>query len=655
MSDDLLKNTLDSFTADKELCATIFLKQLDQTFTYQDLLNQINKNPPLEEISEESPFLAFSQLLTSLLHKKQALVHKKNNLPPLSSNLKDHLEQNSFYLMSSGSTGFPKKIGLSLENIYFSANTAISLLMMKPGDISVLNLSHFHIAGLMVLWRAFLSKGSILINPDSEAIYQYTSLVPLQLRRVLTDEEKLKTLKKCKMILVGGGYCDPALKIQAGKMGLNIFETYGMTETASFVLLIGKTIPGASVDLDADKCIMIKGPMLSESVDVDEDGFYHTKDLGEKNHAGRIVFSARKDFLFKSAGVLVNPSEIEKVLSEIPDLENAFSTSIPHFTWDNSHILVTSSPVDSDSSIAILKNKLPSPMVPKYIWEYPKEFCEAGIKPSRHHIKNWAAIKWLSSLFNYVFIPGLTTKKLIVVFHGFMEDQKDWNFLLESDKNNSYLFIDLPGHGQTSTKNFQSAEEIYFYLNEIIKIYRSHFEELILLGYSMGGRIAVELINRGLKAQHLILHSASVGLNNEDKKDDRFLEDQALFNDYDKDKNAFFSKWYSNPIFYQYNQDIHFSTDISKKLTHDYKEWQKSLSYFSPGASVFNIEETLLNFKQIPEMKISAIVGSEDLKYKKHFQSISLLSKNCHIIQNAGHKLHVTHKKEFIELVASLI
>lgn len=655
MSDDLLRNTIVSMAVDKDLSTTIFLKQSDKIYTYQDLLNQIQINSPQEEISEESPYLAFSQLLTSLLHKKQALVHKKSNLPALATTHKEQLDPNSFYLMSSGSTGFPKKIGLSLENIYFSANTAISLLMMKPGDISVLNLSHFHIAGLMVLWRAFLSKGSILINPDSEAIYQYTSLVPLQLRRALTDEEKLKTLRKCKVILVGGGYCDPALKIQAGKMGLNIFETYGMTETASFVLLNGKTIPGANVDLDADKCIMIQGPMLSGSVDVDEDGYYHTKDLGEKNHAGRIVFSARKDFLFKSAGVLVNPSEIEKVLSEIPELENAFSTSIPHFTWDNSHILVTSSPVDSDSAITLLKNKLPSPMVPKYIWEYPKEFCEAGIKPSRHHIKNWAAIKWLSSLFNYVFIPGLASKKLIVVFHGFMEDQKDWSFLLDSDKNNSYLFIDLPGHGQTSIKNFQSAEEIYFYLNEIIKIYKSHFEELTLLGYSMGGRIAVELINRGLKAQHLILHSASIGLSNEDKKDDRFLEDQTLFSDFEKDKNAFFNKWYSNPIFYQYNQDIHFSADIAKKLSHDYKEWQKSLSYFSPGASVFNLEETIQNFKQSADLKISTIVGSEDLKYKNHFQSISLTSANCHIIKNAGHKLHVTHRKEFVELVASLI
>ena len=78
MSDDLLKNTLDSFAADKELCATIFLKQSDKTFTYQDLFNQINKNSPLDEISEESAYLAFSQLLTSLLHNKQALVHKKN-------------------------------------------------------------------------------------------------------------------------------------------------------------------------------------------------------------------------------------------------------------------------------------------------------------------------------------------------------------------------------------------------------------------------------------------------------------------------------------------------------------------------------------------------------------------------------------------------
>ena len=102
----------------------------------------------------------------------------------------------------------------------------------------------------------------------------YLSLVPTELYAVFhaPDQQRdraLNLLARCCAILVGGAALDSALRQDAGTRGLNIVQTYGMTETCGGCIYDGVPLPGVSVRLHAADdagvgIIELSGPMLAD-------------------------------------------------------------------------------------------------------------------------------------------------------------------------------------------------------------------------------------------------------------------------------------------------------------------------------------------------------------------------------------------------------
>ena len=59
------------------------------------------------------------------------------------------------------------------------------------------------------------------------------------------------------------------------------------------------------------------------------DGFYPTGDLGRLDDDGFLFYHGRSDDMFKVSGATVYPSEVERALRNIPDVDNAFVTNLP--------------------------------------------------------------------------------------------------------------------------------------------------------------------------------------------------------------------------------------------------------------------------------------------------------------------------------------
>jgi len=88
--------------------------------------------------------------------------------------------------------------------------------------------------------------------------------------------------------------------------------------------------------------IVIKGPSLcggyrhagGATTDVrDDDGWYHTKDLGSFREDGNLRLVGRKDEMFKSGGYNVYPRELEIALEEHPDVRSAVVLRVPDEKW----------------------------------------------------------------------------------------------------------------------------------------------------------------------------------------------------------------------------------------------------------------------------------------------------------------------------------
>jgi long-chain acyl-CoA synthetase len=124
------------------------------------------------------------------------------------------------------------------------------------------------------------------------------------------------------------------------KIGLNLVEGYGMTETGishtprggrSRPGWVGDGIPGVETKLAANGEILIRSPMnmigyyrnpQGTEEAFDEDGFFRTGDLGEIDAEGWLKIVGRVKEQFKtSKGKYVCPTPIEKLLSVHPAIE----------------------------------------------------------------------------------------------------------------------------------------------------------------------------------------------------------------------------------------------------------------------------------------------------------------------------------------------
>ncbi|MBY0413582.1 MAG: alpha/beta fold hydrolase, partial [Bdellovibrionales bacterium] len=383
---------------------------------------------------------------------------------------------------------------------------------------------------------------------------------------------------------------------------------------------------------------------------------YHTKDLGVKNTDGSFTFLNRSDLLFKSAGEMIDPLEIEKILKELPYVSEAIIVAIDHPEWTKASTLLYKLNDKSKSTSdlkAYLKDRLHPFLIPRFFYEMPDDMITSGIKPKRFEVSRYASERYFQDIFSYQY-QSHKKNKLVVVFHGFMEDHKDMMPLFNNNLCD-YLLIDLPGHGKTSVSNFKNRNDVFFQLKKLIQYY-SIDHSLIFYGYSMGGRIALELSDT-LKPDLLILESASFGLKTDQEKIQRVNSDRALLSDPQLKLENFFLSWYQNPIFGKYNESPIFKEEIKRKLitpNESKSEWQKSLEFFSPGLTPDLLADNLLKLKK---QKIIGIVGQQDRKYVEHYQDIKseLSSLLVYEIENAGHNPHKTHKLKIKEILDRLL
>lgn len=555
-------------------------------------------------------------------------------------------------VLSSGSTGEPKQIFLSILNLKESAANFNDFFKAKENDIFLLNLPHHHVGGLMILWRAFFSGACVSTIIDEP--FDFISLVPLQFQRMLGKQETLDYLKAARVILIGGAPFSDELKEKADQLQLKTYETYGMSETASFVMLNGIPLKNVELKLSVDSRFMIKSSALSSSVPLDKDGFYLTNDIGTRLIDNSFKFIQRSDLLFKSAGELINPLEVEEEIKKLPYIKNAVCVAIPHYKWTNALVCIFELKEDFakekiEKKIKDdLKKSINPYLVPKYFYEAQADHFISGLKPKRYELKKFAIQQFLSNLFSFEFLDN-QSDELLVAFHGFMESFSDLKKITKQKRNDNYLFIDLPGHGKSDAFKFTHQDEVYFYLNELIAYFNQHSRPVTVYGYSMGGRVSLELMARGLNVKELILESANFGLKSLEEKRQRLKSDSSLLKDV-HDLKSFFDSWYDNPIFNGYKTSLGFNEALAHKVSHDKDQWQKALEFFSPGASAYTLFEMI---KLLESISILGITGSLDEKYTQIYKDVQLqLPRFRHfIIEGAGHNPHKTHMEDILKIL----
>ncbi len=148
---------------------------------------------------------------------------------------------------------------------------------------------------------------------------------------------------RMRVMVTGGSRFDPAIGADLFRLGFNILQGYGLTETSGAATLtrpndpaletVGQPLPGnevriappeagADADSGADGEVLIRGPIVMQgyfnrpdaTAAALRDGWLHTGDLGRLDAEGRLSITGRKkELIVLSSGKNIYPEEIEAV------------------------------------------------------------------------------------------------------------------------------------------------------------------------------------------------------------------------------------------------------------------------------------------------------------------------------------------------------
>ena len=256
---------------------------------------------------------------------------------------------------------------------------------------------------------------------------------------------------------------------------------------------------------------------------------------------------------------------------------------------------------------------------------------------------------------SYQFHYDLTGNKnypLILLLHGFTCDSQDFNSVI-SLLSQSYccLAVDLPGHGKTKVigdetcYNMSNTAQALIYLLDDLQI-----DKCLLLGYSMGGRLALYMtLYFPDRFDKVVLESASPGLKTEKDRSHRIQSDlhlaQKLENSNLKD---FLYNWYDRPLFQSLKKSPNFDRLLEARLANNPIELAKSLRNMGTGNQPSLWAQLAQN--QIP---LLLLVGEYDDKFTTINTKIANLcpAASLKIVPKSGHNIHFENTDEFVEVV----
>jgi O-succinylbenzoic acid--CoA ligase len=174
-------------------------------------------------------------------------VHTNVSLPKWAQEVVDfikELESDSLiFCYTSGTTGVPKKITFTIEQLKSGARNTLSFFNLKKGDKALLPLSCNHIAGKMMVVRAIVGglKLSVIepaknINAIEVESFDFSVLIPMQIQ-LLLDNSGETSVRQLGKVLIGGGIVGKGVIENLTTLKVQAWCSFGMTETMSHFAL----------------------------------------------------------------------------------------------------------------------------------------------------------------------------------------------------------------------------------------------------------------------------------------------------------------------------------------------------------------------------------------------------------------------------------
>ena len=315
-----------------------------------------------------------------LIDEEECQQAKTDALHGSMDQVKNKIIESNITLLTSGTSGKPKKITLGIDDFIFSAKAHGRHFKLNREHIWLCCLPLYHISGLSVITRALFLEQNLAFeeNPSPEVLSLWfqsnkihgISLVELQLKRILSIL-KQPICKSIQYVLVGGSLVQKDTIKAAIQKNMPIYLTYGSTEACSQIattpikrkersLFQLKVLDIWDIKIAKDKEIFFKRKKAKY--------YTSTGDMGTIQDDHIEILGRKKDLII-SGGVNISPKEIvEKVLS-IREIEECFVWGVPDSEWGEKVALAYTT--KKDISIQSIKSILEDMLHP---YKKPKIF-----------------------------------------------------------------------------------------------------------------------------------------------------------------------------------------------------------------------------------------------------------------------------------------
>lgn len=222
---------------------------------------------------------------------------------------------------------------------------------------------------------------------------------------------------------------------------------------------------------------------------------------------------------------------------------------------------------------------------------------------------------------------------MTTLLHGFLGSTEDWQ---EFQKHYHYdtQTVRLPSHEDEPALVSHSIKDLAHFVGRKIS------EPTTLIGYSLGGRVALHMALENPLIKKLVLISCSPGMRTQDERTKRQEEDHAWAKEMEHDFESFLFHWYSQAIFTDFRQHESFVRTLERRAKHNPHLLSRVMLEASQGLNPSHWE-------RLSELKIPVlyICGEKDAKYVKIGREMVDLcpALTLDTIPQAGHALHITH------------
>ncbi|MFJ1733490.1 fatty acid--CoA ligase [Streptomyces sp. NPDC088254] len=285
-------------------------------------------------------------------------------------------------IYTSGTTGLPKGVVLAHRSFFairdLGAEHGLDWIDWRPGDVSLISIPGFHVAGLWWAMQAFnagVTSVAMRMFAAHDAVrlirehgVTTTCAVPAMLQMMLSEpgvgRDDFTSLRK---VTYGGSPISERLMLQCVEvLGCEVGQLYGLTESGNAALCLppadhlpgsgrlrsaGRPWPGVEVMIAGDDgtrlpageigeiclrtpAVMVEYWGMKEATDETlARGWLHTGDAGYVDEDGYVYVCDRMKDTVIVAGENVYPAEVENALCKHPGVVEAAVIGVPDERW----------------------------------------------------------------------------------------------------------------------------------------------------------------------------------------------------------------------------------------------------------------------------------------------------------------------------------